>query len=142
MSLIRGGLIFFFTIVLFFSVFLCATFIIISFSLEYNNIKTELNPVLKEFKNGKLNLLEENFNLTREVNNNRDLMKKKCVNETSYVFSSGGYVFTLPCSLIEKNLTDEEFVDLGIESIIYDIYYKNYECDFLDCFNKKNPFFI
>ncbi len=144
MGVIRGGLLIVVSVILFVIVLLGSTFYVLSLSLEYDNVQKEFCDVAKNLTESRFNLIEENFNFTIEMERAKDFMREHCQNETSYVFASGGYTFVLPCSLLEyDNQSPQAFIDAGIDSIIYNIYYYNYNCDFWDCFKKtKLPLFL
>ena len=144
MGVIRGGLLVFISVILFIIVLLGSIFSVLSLSLGYENVQKELKDVAKNLTESKFNLIKENFNLTTEMERAKGFMRERCLNETSYVFASGGYTFVLPCSLLEEdNQSGEAFIDSGIDSIIYDIYYDDYDCNFWDCFKKTElPLFL
>ena len=140
MGVIRGGLLVFVSVILFIIVLLGSFFAVLSLSLEYENVQKEIGDVAKNLVEEKSSLIKENFNLTTEMKKAEDFMREHCLNETSYVFASGGYTFVLPCNLLEKaNESVDAFIDSGVSSIVYDIYYDDYGCDFWDCFKKTGP---
>ncbi len=144
MGFIRGGLLIILSFLLLILVFLGSVFLSLSWSLQYENVKTELGPVAKELTENKFNLVEEDFNLTEEMEEALESMKSYCENESEYVFSGGGYTFVIPCeSLEEFNENPETLVDQGVEIIIEQIYYEDYECGFWNCFGMTDlPFFL
>ncbi|MFH1311405.1 MAG: hypothetical protein ABIH65_03310 [Nanoarchaeota archaeon] len=143
MGVIRGSLLIVVSVILFIVVLLGSIFSVLSLSLEYENVQSEFGGVVKNLTENKL-LVEGDFNLTIEMERARDFMIEHCQNEKSYVFESGGYTFDLPCSLlITGTQSTEEFIDAGIDNIIYDIYYDDYNCNFWNCFTKtKLPLFL
>jgi len=135
MGFIRGGLLFFVSVLLFFILLLGNTFFVLSYSLKYENVQKELGPILKNFSEDALGIIEDDFNLTEKMDEARKFMEEHCQNETSYIFSGGGYTFVLPCDLLDEVKENSSLlVDKGIEDIIEQIYYDNYECKFWDCF--------
>lgn len=143
MAFFREGLLVIISTLLFLVVILGGILYVLSVSLEYDNIKIELKSFAKNLTNNTFNLIEPNFNITAEMQRARITMEKKCLNEISYNFSSGGYTFVLPCNLVKNNESIDLFIDHGTESIIYQVYYANYSCKFLECFKKNRyPLFL
>lgn len=141
MGFFRGGLLITVSILLFLSLLLGNILLILSLSLQYDNVKEGLTPLAQEFAEDKLNLIGENFNLTEEMEEAREFMKDHCQNATEYVFSEGGYTFVVPCDII--NESSEVFVEQGVDSIIEQVYYKEYDCDFWNCFSQDElPLFL
>jgi len=141
MGFFRGGLLVTVSILLFLSLLLGNIFLVLSISLQYDNVKSGLVPIVREFVEDQSDLITGDFNLTIEMGEARELMRNYCLNNTEYVFSEGGYNFTIPCDLV--NETVETFVEQGIDSIIEQTYYKEYDCDFLDCFGEEPlPLFL
>ncbi len=144
MGFIRGGLSILLIVLLFISVLLGSILLIMSWSLEYENVQRELVPIAKELTENQFNLIEEEFNLTKEMERVLGVMEEHCKNEYSYVFSEGGYTFVVPCdTLDELEQNPDALVEEGIESIIEEVYYEDYDCDFWDCFVKTGfPLFL
>ena len=65
-------------------------------------------------------------------------------NESSYIFAEGDYTFVIPCDILnETEESTSAMVSQGIENIIEQIYYDNYNCKFWNCFKvTKLPFFL
>jgi hypothetical protein len=144
MGFIRGSLLVFLCIILFIILLFGNTFFVLSSSLEYENVQEELGPVLEDFTQGQLNIIEEDFNLTEEMEEAREFMDEHCQNESSYVFSEGGYTFVIPCEVLDEvEESPSALVDQGIGNIIEQVYYDDYNCKFWDCFEVKElPLFL
>lgn len=144
MGFIRGGLLIIIFVFLFIILFLGNVFFVLSLSLNYENVQEELGPVLKDLTKDKLNIIEENFNLTEEMEEAREFMEEHCQNESSYVFVEGGYTFVIPCDILEElDENSQAIVDEGIENIIEQIYYDDYDCKFWNCFEETGlPLFL
>ena len=102
MGFFRGGLLFFVSVLLLFSLITLGSFLTVAFSLEYDNVKSEVTPIIENLTSGELidflpeEFREDNdmrFNLTDEMRKALDIMKKYCENETYYVFSTEGYTW-------------------------------------------------
>jgi len=127
-------------IILFLTLLLGNVFLVLSMSLQYDNVRDALVPLAREFVGDKSELVLEDFNLTVEMEEAQEAMQEFCKNDTDYVFSEGGYTFDLPCELV--NESPETFFEEGIENIVEQTYYKEYDCDFWDCFGEGLPFFL
>jgi len=107
-------------------------------SLRYENIQNELVPVVKE-------VAIDNFHIEEELNADFDsLADDYCDNYEDFVFNREGYTLVFPCEVIQNG--SDAFVSYGVDAFVREIYYKNYECGFWDCFgnseNPKTPFFL
>ena len=137
MGFIKGGLLVIIYVFLFIILFLGNVFFVLSLSLNYENVQEELGPILKNLTEDKFNITTGDFNLTKEMEEAREFMMEHCQNETSYVFARGGYTFVLPCDLLEEMDEDpQSLIDQGMENIVEQIYYDDYDCEFWNCFQK------
>ena len=141
MGFFRGGLLVIVSIILFLTLLLGNVFLVLSMSLQYDNVRDALVPLVQGFAEDKSNLIAEDFNLTEEMEEAQEAMQDYCHNETEYVFSEDGYNFTIPCELM--NETPEILFERGIDTMVEQIYYKEYDCGFWDCFGEEGlPFFL
>ncbi|GAH58542.1 unnamed protein product, partial [marine sediment metagenome] len=101
-------------------------------------------PILKDFTEDELNIIEGDFNLTEEMEEAKEFMEEHCQNESSYVFSEGGYTFVIPCDILDEvEESPSALVEQGIENIIEQVYYDNYDCKFWNCFEETGlPLFL
>ena len=149
MGFFRGGLLIILSILLLVSLIGLNSFFIVSSSLEYDNVKEGLINLV----NGEDVLQEaaESFGFEEdvgfEVNLSEieeevfDLAKAYCANSINYVFSREGYTIEIPCDVVFEG--KESFIDKTIENIVYEIYYKDYDCDFWNCFStEENMLFL
>jgi hypothetical protein len=144
MGFIRGGLLVIVGIFLFLAILLGSIFLVLSWSLQYENVQKELGPVLKNLTEDRFGLIEENFNLTEKMGEAREFMDEHCQNESSYIFAEGGYTFVIPCDILEEvEESPSVLVDQGVENIIEQVYYDNYNCNFWNCFEEAGlPLFL
>ncbi len=144
MGFIKGGLLIIISILLFITLLLAGIFLTLSWSLKYENVQVELVSVAKELTDNKFDLIEGGFDLTEEMDEAQKFMEEHCLNETSYVFSGGGYTFVVPCDILEDiPETPGALVEQGIETIVEEVYYGEYDCGFLNCFGKTElPLFL
>lgn len=138
MGFIRGGLFVIVSVLFFISLLVMNSILVVSLSLDYDNIKQELVPVVKE-------TLNDNINLTSLIEDKRyPMMQTFCKNssqELEYVFSEQNYTFIVPCGVV-ANGTEAVF-DQVIDNFVYEQYHKEYNCGFMDCFGQDTiPFFL
>ena len=136
MGFFRGGLLFFLSILLLVSLMGLNSFFVVSSSLEYDNVKDGLTNLVGG--EGVLEEAVESFgfeddvgfevNLSEIEEEVFDLAKAYCANYTDYVFSREGYTIEIPCDVVVEG--KESFINKTIENIVYEIYYKDYDCDF------------
>jgi len=129
MGFVRGGLFVIVSVLFLVSLLVMNSLLVISLSLDYDNIKQELVPVVKE-------ALKENINLISVIEDNRyPLMQIFCKDSSSeleYVFSEQDYTFTVPCGIVSNGT--EAVIDYAVDNFAYEQYYKEYDCDFWNCF--------
>lgn len=128
MGFIKGGLFVIVTVLFFISLLLMNSLLVVSLSLDYDNIKTELVPVVKD-------TLKENINVSSIIAFEKyPLMQQYCENLSAtgeYVFNIEGYTFVVPCSSLSNGV--EAVVDSAIDNFVYEQYYKQYDCNFWNC---------
>lgn len=160
MGFIRGSLLFIVSAVFFVTLLLGSVFLTMSLSLKYENVEKEVPLIVENLTEGTFDLFEENFNLTGEMERASEFMINYCyqnntLNQSSfaspessedssmsYVFSAGGYVFVIPCSVLDElDENPQALAEEGISNIVNNIYYEEYDCDFWDCFKTVSPDF-
>ncbi|MFH1787582.1 MAG: hypothetical protein ABH811_02220 [archaeon] len=133
MGLIRGGLLVIVFVLLFLSFLVGNTLFTLSLSLDYDAVKSELVRIADDF-NG------EEFDLNQKVDEIYPSMVLYCENNLEYVFSEQGNTFVVPCEVVFKG--SDAVVDFGINSFIEGFYYKEYNCDFWNCFEETGESFF
>jgi len=134
MGFIKRGLFIIIGVLLFLSLLLGNLFLILNWSLNYDIIQPELKLVVKS-------LADEKFDLNSEVGKLLPMMQVYCQNGSEYVFSQEGIVIVIPCEIVSQGL--DSIVDYGLDSLVEDVYYEDYDCDFWDCFEKTgSPSFL
>lgn len=149
MGFFRGGLVLMLSILLFFSFLTLNSFFILSSSLKYENVKEGLYPLMKDMsESGTGGLLPKEiigeFNLTEAAEDSLNKAKNYCnnINKTEYIFNYQGYTINISCETV-NSISPETMINETYNDVIYDIYYKEYDCGFWDCFSKtKLPFFL
>lgn len=134
MGFIRGGLLVIVSVLLFSSFLAGNFFLTLTLSLEYDNIKPELVSVVNA-------LAGEEMNLGQMVDEKYPSMQEYCQNNSEYVFSEQGYTFVIPCSVVSQG--SDAIFDYGLNTLIEDIYYEEYDCNFWECLEETGtPFFL
>ena len=150
MGFFRAGLVLIAGILLFFLFLAATSFFILGSSLKYDNVKEGIYPILKNIsESGGRGILPEEiagkFNLTEAARDALVIAKSYCLNQNNnrYVFSYEGYAVDIPCETVLNSSSPDAIVNEAYEDVIYDIYYKDYDCEFWNCFSKTGfPFFL
>lgn len=134
MGAIRGVLLVFVCVFLFLSLLIGNVFWTLNLSLDYNNVKPEMSAIF----DGTF----EDQNLETVVEDNFEIMKSHCQTGNEYMFNydNSGYIFTLPCTVVLEG--SDAVVNYIVNDFVEEFYYKDYDCDFIDCFEKVGPFFL
>ncbi len=122
MGIVKGGLFVVLSILFFMSLLIGNLFLTISWSLEYENVKPEINSIIKE-------------NTESILNEKYSSMVEHCQDKTEFVFIEQEHVFEIPCDIVSKGA--ESVIDYGINDIVETAYYTNYSCTFFDCFSEE-----
>jgi len=134
MGIIRGGLLVVISVLLFISFLAGNLFLTMDKSLEYDNVKAEILPVVRD-------IADEEMDITNVIEDNMETMEDYCLNNSDYVFEESDYTFEVSCESVSKG--SEAVVDEGTENLLEDIYYNDYDCGFISCFEEMEyPFFL
>jgi len=137
MGFVKGGLFVIVSVLFFISLLVMNSIMVVSFSLDYDNIKQELVPVVKE-------AMKENINITEAIEEDKyPEIQKYCETLSAtdeYTFNVENYSFTVPCSSLSNGT--EGVINSAIDGFVYEQYYKEYNCDFWDCFDGNLPLFV
>ncbi|NMB66699.1 hypothetical protein GYA25_01410 [Candidatus Woesearchaeota archaeon] len=141
MGAIKGVFLVFFSILLIISSFFSILFFSLNQSMAYNNFE---NTSLKLVNNYLIN----NDSLNSVINEETEFLKLYCeenphnlsLSELSYSFNFSDYKIKIPCDKIN----DTSFlINESVRSLVHEIYFKDYNCSFIDCFNKEQiPTFL
>jgi len=130
MGMIRGGLLTFVSILLFVALFATNSFLVISSSLNYENVESSLGEIAEE-------VLIDNFE--QEINSAYSLMQVYCLTNSEYVFNQDEITLVISCDIVSQG--KEAVIGDLTSSYIEQIYYKDYDCSFLDC-GDETPFYL
>ena len=116
-------------------------------SLDYDNVKSELTSTVTGIVQGQaasienLGLIKGDLNLSAEVDERMETMREFCQNNTEYIFAYEDTTFVVPCEIVDQG--PEAVIEKGVENAVDRIYYKEYNCDFWDCFDQEElPYFL
>ncbi|MAG10894.1 hypothetical protein CMI44_01110 [Candidatus Pacearchaeota archaeon] len=135
MGIIRSGLLVIASVILFTCFLLGNGLWVVSNSLEYESIKSEMTPIVVE-------IIEEQAGISRVVEDKLPLMQEHCKDNSEFVFGLEGQTFEVSCDSIEQG--SDAIVEEAINGVVENIYYDDYDCEFIDCF-KENidwPYFL
>jgi hypothetical protein len=126
MGFARGSLLSFVGFLLFLSLLIGNIFWTTSLSLEYNQFKSEITPEINSVVIDAL------------PNESMEIMQIYCENESDFNFNLEEFNInlTIPCEVIDSG--KEAFAEYGVEVILEEGYYKEYDCSFLDCLTEEN----
>src|SRR3990172_13119636 len=137
MGFIRGGLFVIVSVLFFISLLVMNSIMVVSFYIDYNNIKADLIPVVKE-------TLKENINISEAIETDKyPEIQKYCKTispDMNYTFNVENYSFTVSCSSLSNGT--EGVINSAVDGFVYEQYYKEYNCDFWDCFDGNLPLFV
>ena len=134
MGFFRGGLLIIVCILLLGSLLIGNFLLVLSSSLEYENVKMELTPIIKDMIYDSVD--EEKIETSFAV------MKVYCEKGNSAFIIQEDYNFVIPCEDI-LNGTLESVLDSQIEAFMQENYYKEYTCSFIECFGESEiPLFL
>lgn len=150
MGFFRSSFVFILGILLFFSFLAMNSFFILQSSLKYDNVRAGLSPVVQELSESEgAGLIPKEivgeFNITKASEDALRFGKFYCRNNnrTHYAFSYEGYNANISCEMIINSTNPGEIINETLDDVIYEIYYKEYDCNFWSCFSAtKLPFFL
>ncbi len=131
-----------FAVVFFISLLGVNSLYVATLSLDYDNLNKELLPVVKD-------LVKDQFNLTSVIEEEHmQLIEEYCLNETEfeeykgYIFEKANFTLNVSCDTLNGGV--DAMVDNTIDNLVYDSYYKDYDCElWKECFAKEEiPLFL
>jgi hypothetical protein len=106
----------------------------LNYSLSYENVQSNINPILKQ-------VIEEQIEPQVNISELIYFAQIVCLTEKEITQEFENYTFILPCETI--NLGKDNVINYIIDYLIKEIYYKEYTCEFLNCFEEQNiPLFL
>ena len=146
MGFFRGVGVFFISILLLLSLIVTNVLITASLSMKYDTLKSQISPVLSNITSGNTegilpsqlsDINTSSVNITQGIQEGLDVLKKNCQpGQASYAFDFNGQSYSVSCDL--ANETPETAVGKAGEQVFDQIYYKKYDCSFIQCI-KTDP---
>ena len=106
------------------------TFLTLGSSLEYDNVREELVPVMAELAGE---------GISEGINASYDELIEECQNNSELVLG-GNQSLKIKCDVVPEG--PNAITNSIIEQMVANSYYAEYDCNFLDCDVSDNPFFI
>ena len=133
MGVIRGIFLVIVSVLLFLS-FICVNlFGILSLSLTYENVQNQSVPIVQTAL--------QDSNMTNKIQEVYPLIQAVCQTSPNYIFVVANYSITIPCTVALQG--SDAIIKEGIKNVIHQIYYTNYDCDFLNCIKSSQlPVFL
>ncbi len=128
MGFVRGILFVLVSIILLLSVLSSSILFTVSSSLKYEVVQKQATNIVQ--------LLSEQLNLTQQIDSNLGLIEAYCKTNSDYVFSYQNYAFHFSCQDVNSTSL---IINDTINNFVSDSYYKQYNCNYWDCFNKYSP---
>ncbi len=134
MGAIRGISLVLVCILIFFSFLAIGILWTVSSSLQYENVKENIVSLIG-------NVVDEQLDIDVELNSLMPVIEEYCETQSQYVFDYGGSQIVIPCDFITQG--PSAIVESGVNSLVEEYYYKEYVCDFWNCFEEDDiPLFL
>ena len=147
MGFFRSGFFGLACLLLFTSFFAMNLFLTMSSSLTYENVQREVPPLVNALASEDSGLLSGlnlgGIDVNQLADKTKTIMDKYCKDHTEYTFTFEGRTISVPCSSVQNGSSTASVVNETTKSIIEDIYYKQYDCNFWSCLTQdKFPYFL
>jgi Sec-independent protein translocase protein TatA len=137
MGVLRGAGIVILSVLLFVSLLCGGVCLTLAMSLSYENVQPTVVGISK-------NVITQAVDLKGYVNELKPSIDEYCKSNSEYVFSFEGHVFVIPCSVVNQG-TDAIInyaIDNSVTGAVEEYYYKNYECNLIQCLKKGEVTFL
>lgn len=132
MGLIKGALVVLASTIFFLAVLSSAIFYTIGTSLDHAAVEGNAIDLAGKISSG--------LNLTQELTSKMAVIKSTCRTAQNYLINYGQYTFRVSCTDANKSIS--VMLNDTIKNFVNDLYYEEYNCNFLDCFSKYSPTFL
>ena len=133
MGFLRGAAVTVLAIVLLIALFFMNLSLTLTWSLEYETLQPNLRDSVRIFAN-------EQLDIDSYIAEGLPLMEIYCQTNSEFVFNQQGYTFVLPCDTINQG--SEAVINYGIDTLIEQLYYTEYECEFIECLKETDTLFV
>ncbi len=140
MGAIRGILLVFVCILIFFSLLVGSFLWTVSSSLQYENVQPGLSSLVDKVIDEQLDVGGK-LNIEEKMDDLMPTIEAYCQDNQQYAFVYGGNSIVIPCDILTQG--PEAVISHGTNSLIEQYYYKEYNCDFWDCASEGEvPLFL
>ena len=141
MGAIRSILLVGVCILLFFSVLAGGLLWTVSSSLQYENVQSGLSSLVDKFIDEQLGSVGDELNIEDEISELMPEIEAYCQDNSEYTFDYEGETIVIPCNVLAEG--PEAVINEGVDSLIEQYYYQEYNCDFWNCFSEGEiPLFL
>lgn len=141
MGVIRGILLVTVCVLIFFLVLVGSILWTVSSSLQYEHVQPGLSSLVNKVVDQQLGALGEGLNIEEEIESLMPAIELYCQDNQQYTFNYEGNNIVIPCDVLTQG--SGAVVSHGANSLIEQYYYKEYNCNFWDCFGESEiPLFL
>jgi len=136
MGFVRGSLSVIVGVLIFISLMLSGIFLNLSLSLQYENVRDGITPIVSNFT-------DESDSVGRISEKAISVAQIYCniTNQSNFMIQEGNYNINISCESVAEG--KDSVIDEVVGEILYDVYYEEYNCTFLECFEETEaPFFL
>ncbi len=134
MGFLRSGFVVLLSVLFFVSLLTTGLFATVSSSLSYENVQPKISSIATQ-------IVEEQIGESEMVGELTPYLETYCIENSEVTYELEGYTFVFPCEVLKQST--ENIVAYGVNYLIEDFYYKNYTCDFWECFEEEDmPLFL
>lgn len=120
-------------VLLFVSLLCSGIFLSLGLSLSYENVSPKINSIATTIVQDQIG--------EAQIEKYLPLMQEYCKLNPDYIFSEAGYTFSLSCDDVPNST--QELVQDTVSSLVKGFYYKDYTCEFWNCFEQEDvPLFL
>ena len=141
MGAIRGILLVVVCVLLFISVLVGGILWAISSSLQYEHVQPGLSSLVDEVIDSQVGAVSGELDIEEEIESLMPMIETYCAGKEEYVFVYEGESITIPCDVLVQG--PAAVISEGVDSLIEQYYYQEYNCNFWDCFGESDiPLFL
>ncbi len=127
MGMIRGALIFVISFLLFLGLFFGNIFLTLNWSLDYDVLQPGIKNVSQD--------MAEEWGIVQEIETNKQYLDTYCQTQETIQLNQSGFDLNIPCTIVK--LGTESIIAHAVDSLLDQIYYKQYDCEFWQCIKSQ-----
>ncbi len=141
MGVIKGVLLVFVCILIFFSVSVGSFLWTVSSSLQYERVQPGLSSLVDKVIGNQIDVVGGQLGIEKELNDLMPTIETYCQSNQEYTFTYEENNIVIPCNILTQG--PKAVVSHGANYFIEQYYYQEYDCDFWDCFDEsETPLFL